>query len=181
MGKIQHGGIRDGPGTSAICQCTEDPLRQLHDAGTGSILGCPLLLIMEHRRIWKHIFQRRPLFSYLLPLLEPSSPGQGVSTSSRKVITERSRLQYPSSSVVLHSLGIGKWFAFSLSWEVAVPMPLILSPWLWSSNAPLCTYSGAERLTGWQPQGIPGQGCRGHNLEIGMDLFNEVTELLTRN
>lgn len=41
--------------------------------------------------------------------------------------------------------------------------------------------SEAERLTGWQPRGIPGQGCRGHRLEIGMDLFNEVTELLTRN
>lgn len=147
------------------------PLRKLCDSGTRSILGCPLLCIIEHRSVWKYIFHRRPLFSYLLLLLEPFSPGWGVPTSSRKVMTEHLRLQYPCSSVTHHTLEslfphIGKRLAFSPGWKLVVPVPSLLSQ-LWSSHAPLCTYSRAERLTGWQSPGIPRQGCRDIILKLG--------------
>lgn len=138
-------------------------LRKLCSAGTWSILGCPLLCVMESGRIWNHVFWRRPLFSYLLLLLEPSFPSWSVSISSRNVITGHLRLSHPCSSFVHHTLGIGKRLVFSPSWE---PMPSLLSR-QWSSNALPWTYSGAESLTSWQPPGIPGQDCRDIVLKLG--------------
>ena len=127
------------------------PLRKLHDVGTS---GCPLSRIIECRRVRKHVFQRRPLCSYLLLLLEPSSPGQGIATSSRKAMTEHLRLQYP----LLH---LGCWEK-----TCVLPKPRALGPRTVTSVTAVkqqCSpvpYPGAEWLTVWQPPGIPGQDCR---------------------
>lgn len=49
---------------------------------------------------------------------------------------------------------------------------------LWGREADRLAATEADRLAATRD---PWAGLQGHRLEIGMDLFNEVTELLTRN
>lgn len=153
-------------------------LRKLSDAETWSILGCPFLHIMQHGKIWKRVFQIRPQSSYWLVLLEASSPGQGISTSSKKVVTEHLRLQ--DLCYCPPHIGYWKKTSFLPKLRACGPCAITCVAAVNQQCSPLRLHQGreADRLAATRD---PQAGLQGHYLEIGMDLFNEVTELLTRN
>lgn len=146
-------------------------LRKLSDADTWNILGCPFLHIIEHGKIWKHVFQIRPLSTYWLLLLEPSSPGQGIATSSKKWLLNTSGCSTFAPPLSTTPWVLGKDF---------LPKLRACGPWAITSVTAVNLLQGmeADRLAATRD---PQAGLQGHHLEIGMDLFNEVTELLTRN